>query len=131
MKTMNFYHLSSFLLSTEIMACDRHRQSDRQEEVEGDSLVAAETEKKLKKPKLYNVLLHNDNYTTMEFVVQILMNVFHHSQGEAVRIMLQVHHNDVGLAGIYSFEIAETKVAQVTDLARQNEFPLRCSMEAA
>jgi len=67
----------------------------------------------------------------MEFVVQILMNVFHHSQGEAVQIMLEVHHNDVGLAGVYSFEIAETKVAQVTDLARQNEFPLRCSMEAA
>ena len=131
MKTINFHHLSSFLLSTEIMAGDRNRQSDRQEEVEGDSSVAAETEKKLKKPKLYNVLLHNDNYTTMEFVVQILMNVFHHSQGEAVQIMLQVHHNGIGVAGVYSFEIAETKVAQATDLARQNEFPLRCSMEAA
>ena len=131
MKTMSFYHLFSFLLSKEIMAGDSLRQSGRQEEVEGDFSVAAETEKKLKKPKLYKVLLHNDNYTTMEFVVQILMNVFHHPQGDAVRIMLQVHHNEVGVAGIYSFEIAETKVAQVTELARQNEFPLRCSMEAA
>jgi len=129
MKTMNFYHL--FSLSTEIMAGDRHRQSDRQEEVEGDSSVAAETEKKLKKPTLYRVLLHNDNYTTMEFVVLILMNVFHHPQGEAVRIMLQVHHNGIGLAGLYSFEIAETKVARVIELAREKEFPLRCSMEAA
>jgi len=128
---MNFYHSFSFLLSTEIMAGDRHRQSDRQEEVEGDSSVAAETEKKLKKPKLYRVLLHNDNYTTMEFVVMILMNVFHHPQGVAVRIMLQVHHNGIGVAGVYSFEIAETKVAQVIELARQDEFPLRCSMEAA
>jgi len=131
MKTMNFYYSFSFLLSKEIMAGDRHRKSDRREEVESNSSVVAEIEKKLKKPKLYNVLLHNDNYTTMEFVVQILMNVFHHSQGDAVRIMLQVHHNGIGVAGVYSFEIAETKVAQVTDLARQNEFPLRCSMEAA
>ena len=113
------------------MADDGQKQSDREEELEGDSSVATKTEKKLKKPNLYRVLLHNDNYTTMEFVVKILMNVFRHPQAEAVRIMLQVHHNGIGVAGVYSFEIAETKVAQVTDLARQNEFPLRCSMEPA
>lgn len=113
------------------MAGDDHKGNDWDQEVEGDSSVATDTEKKLQKPRLYKVMLLNDDYTTMEFVVKILMSVFHHAQSEAVRIMLQVHHDGAGVAGVYSFEVAETKVAQVTELARQEEFPLRCSMEPA
>ncbi len=96
-----------------------------------DSEVVTETrtEKKLKKPPLYRVLLHNDNYTTREFVVAVLKEVFHRSETDAVAIMLHVHHNGMGVAGIYSYEVAETKVKTVEKLARENEFPLRVSME--
>ncbi len=90
-----------------------------------------ETEKKLKKPPLYKVLLHNDDYTTKEFVVQILEYVFHKAQTEAVHIMLHVHQNGIGVAGVYTYEVAETKVALVESLARQHEYPLKCTMEEA
>src|SRR5438093_7771786 len=89
------------------------------------------TERKLKKPKLYKVLLHNDDYTTMEFVVFILMSIFHRNETDAVQIMLHVHKNGIGVAGVYTYEVAETRVAQVETLARQHEFPLRCSLEEA
>ena len=90
-----------------------------------------ETEKKLKKPPLYKVLLHNDDYTTKEFVVQILEYVFHKANTEAVHIMLHVHQNGIGVAGVYTYEVAETKVALVESLARQHEYPLKCTMEEA
>ncbi len=93
--------------------------------------VVVETEKKVKKPPLYKVLLHNDDYTTKEFVVEILQYVFYKSNAEAVHIMLHVHQNGIGVAGTYSYEVAETKVALVENLARQQEFPLKCSMEEA
>jgi ATP-dependent Clp protease adaptor protein ClpS len=89
------------------------------------------TQRKLKKPKLYKVLLHNDDYTTMEFVVFILMSIFHRSETDAVQIMLHVHKNGIGVAGVYTYEVAETRVTQVEALARQHEFPLRCSLEEA
>jgi ATP-dependent Clp protease adaptor protein ClpS len=91
--------------------------------------VLTENKQKLQKPPLYKVLLHNDNYTTMEFVVFVLMNVFHHSENEAIRIMLQVHNQQVGIAGVYTFEIAETKVAKVAQLAREHDYPLLSSLE--
>lgn len=91
--------------------------------------VLTQSKQKLQKPPLYKVLLHNDNYTTMEFVVYILMNVFHHSENDAIRIMLQVHHQEVGVAGVYTYEIAETKIAKVTQLAREYDYPLLCSLE--
>lgn len=94
-----------------------------------DDAVQTQEKQKLKKPPLYKVLLHNDNYTTMEFVVYVLMSVFHHSEIEAIRIMLQVHNQGVGVAGVYTREIAETKVNRVTTLAREFEYPLMCSME--
>ena len=100
-------------------------------EKEGDSSVATEKKQKLKKPQLYKVLLHNDDYTTMEFVVMVLLDVFHHDEPNAVQIMLHVHKNGIGIAGLFSFEIAETKVRKVTEFARQHEFPLRCTMEPA
>ena len=100
-------------------------------EVGFDHEVVTETEKKLKKPPLYKVLLHNDDYTTKEFVVQVLQYVFHKEPTEAVQIMLHVHRKGIGVAGVYSYEIAETKVALVESLARQNEYPLKCTMEEA
>jgi ATP-dependent Clp protease adaptor protein ClpS len=96
-----------------------------------DSGVVTEskTHKRLKKPSLYKVLLHNDNYTTREFVVAVLREVFHKGESDAVRIMLHVHHHGVGVAGLYTYDVAETKIRTVEALARQNEFPLRLSME--
>lgn len=83
----------------------------------------------LKKPPLYKVLLHNDDYTTMEFVIWVLMNVFHHDEFTASGIMLHVHKNGVGVAGVYARDVAETRAAKVEEMARAHEFPLRCSVE--
>jgi ATP-dependent Clp protease adaptor protein ClpS len=80
-------------------------------------------------PRLYRVLLHNDDYTTMEFVVEILETVFAKSPSEAYRIMMHVHQNGLGVCGAYPYEIAETKVALVHERARARGFPLRASME--
>ena len=84
---------------------------------------------KLKRPPLYRVLLHNDNYTTRDFVVAVLKEVFHKTESDAVRIMLHVHYNGIGVAGVYPYEVAETKIRLTEKLARENEFPLRLSME--
>jgi ATP-dependent Clp protease adaptor protein ClpS len=106
---------------------------DRGREVapEGESDVAAESDRATEQPRLYKVLLLNDDYTTMDFVVKVLMDVFHHPEDKAIEIMLSVHQNGVGLAGVYTHEVAETKAAKVTALARQSEFPLRCVLEPA
>ncbi|HZR81820.1 MAG TPA: ATP-dependent Clp protease adaptor ClpS [Candidatus Binatia bacterium] len=87
------------------------------------------TEKKLQQPPLYRVLLHNDDYTTREFVVWVLQTVFHRSEVESVQIMLHVHNNGVGVAGVYPYDVAEAKVQRVTELAEQNEFPLLTTLE--
>ena len=89
------------------------------------------TEKKLKQPPLFKVLLHNDDYTTMEFVIHVLQSVFNHEEALATQIMLHVHSKGIGVAGVYPHEVAETKIEQVHALAREYEFPLRCSMEEA
>ena len=91
--------------------------------------VATKTAPKTKKPALYRVLLLNDDYTPMEFVIWLLQAVFSKDRDEATRITLQVHQNGIGVCGIYTFEVAETKVTQVLDLARRNEHPLQCTME--
>jgi ATP-dependent Clp protease adaptor protein ClpS len=83
----------------------------------------------LKEPPLFKVLLHNDDYTTMDFVIMVLETVFGKDTAEATRIMLNVHHQGQGIAGIYTREIGETKVAVVHRLARKNQFPLKCSLE--
>jgi len=80
-------------------------------------------------PSLYKVLLHNDDYTSMEFVIAILEKVFRKNTSEATKVMMNVHQDGIGIAGIYTREICETKAAIVHDLARQNEYPLRCSVE--
>ena len=101
--------------------------SEYDPEKEGQSL--SETEEELKEPPLYRVLLLNDDYTTMDFVVDVLMSVFQKSAGEATLIMLNVHRSGVGICGVYSFEVAETKVETVHALAREKGFPLKCTME--
>ena len=101
--------------------------TDRKEDLRGS--VATKDWVEVQEPPLYKVLLHNDDYTSMEFVVSILENIFQKSQQDAMRIMLNVHEKGIGVAGIYTREICETKIAVVHELARKNEFPLRCSME--
>lgn len=91
--------------------------------------VVTKTRAKTKKPSMYRVLLMNDDYTPMEFVVSILMGIFNKSTEEATRIMLNVHQTGIGTCGVYTFEIAETKVAQVMDAAKRNQHPLQCTME--
>ena len=91
--------------------------------------VATETKKKVEKPHLYKVLLHNDDYTTMEFVVLVLKEVFNKEEQQAIRIMMAVHLQGIGVAGVYTHEIAEAKVNRVTDMARAKQFPLLCTME--
>ncbi len=106
--------------------------SDGRPESGGTGTVTeTRAERKLQKPKLYKVILHNDDYTTMDFVVYILVAIFNRSDADAVEIMLHVHRNGLGVAGIYTREIAETRVGQVEILARQCEYPLRCSIEEA
>ena len=91
--------------------------------------VISETRDEIDEPPMYKVLLHNDDYTTMEFVVEILMLVFNKTPEEAVKIMLNVHHKGIGICGVYPFEVSETKVKTVDALARENGFPLKCTME--
>ena len=91
--------------------------------------IAVKTRPTTKKPPMYKVLLLNDDYTPMDFVVQILEVFFNKSREDAMRIMLEVHQTGVGLCGVYTFEIAETKVAQVLAAARQAQNPLQCTME--
>lgn len=95
----------------------------------GDAGTITKTRAKTKKPSLYRVLLLNDDYTPMEFVVLILQDVFNKTREDAMRIMLHVHNQGVGECGIYPFEVAETKVTRVMDTARKNQHPLQCVME--
>lgn len=102
-------------------------QDKKRPELDGDLAVAER--KKTKRPKLYKVILHNDDYTTMEFVVYILMEFFNKTGAEATQIMLHVHTKGKGVCGAYTHEIAETKVHQVMDRAKEFGHPLRCTME--
>ena len=96
---------------------------------DGELGLATKTQVRTKKPSMYRVLILNDDYTPMEFVVLILERFFNKSREQATRIMLHVHQKGVGVCGVYTYEVAETKVAQVMDLARRNEHPLQCTME--
>jgi ATP-dependent Clp protease adaptor protein ClpS len=94
-----------------------------------DEAVLTETATRLEKPKLYKVILHNDDYTTMEFVVFILRQVFLRNEDEAFIIMLKVHEEGIGIAGIYTFEVATMKAEKAVNIARSREFPLLCTVE--
>jgi ATP-dependent Clp protease adaptor protein ClpS len=111
--------LELFDVGKEIMSKERNIGFDTAEKIHD----------KLKEPEDYQVILLNDDYTSMDFVIEVLMYVFHKSEEDAAAIMLHVHERGKGLAGIYSWDIAVTKTEQVRDLAQQNEFPLKCIVE--
>ena len=98
-------------------------------EPEAEDAVFSDTDEEVEEPPMYKVFILNDDYTTMEFVVEVLIHVFNKSVEEATSTMLKVHREGVGLCGIYTFEVAETKVNTVHTVARQEGFPLRCTME--
>jgi len=97
--------------------------------IDDPDVAVKEAEPKLKRPPLYRVVLINDDFTPMEFVVEVLETVFGMERGKATRVMLEVHTRGKGICGTFSFEIAETKVAQVTSIAQQQQHPLLCTME--
>lgn len=100
-------------------------ETDRDEQ----SGVATVKKTKLRPPRMYKVLMHNDDYTTMEFVILVLQKFFNKNSDEAHAIMLEVHNRGFGICGIYTYEVAESKVAKVTKYARDNGHPLKCSTE--
>lgn len=103
--------------------------NDKQNNEGNSTGVVIKTKPKTKKPSMYKVLMLNDDYTPMEFVVHILERFFGKTREEATRIMLHVHRRGVGLCGVFTYEVAETKVTQVMDFARQNQHPLQCTLE--
>lgn len=105
------------------------QELDKTQDQTGYGLVIEEGKPRLKRPPLFRVVLINDDYTPMEFVVDVLERVFGHDRQSATRVMLEVHTQGKGICGVYTFEIAETKVAQVTGYARQHQHPLLCTME--
>ena len=96
---------------------------------DGHDLAVEEARPKLKRPPLYRVILINDDYTPMEFVVEVLQSIFDMERPKATRVMLEVHTKGKGICGVYNYEIAETKVAQVMSVAQQQQHPLLCTME--
>jgi ATP-dependent Clp protease adaptor protein ClpS len=114
----------SGLVRREVLMASRN--PSRGEPVTG---IITRTATKTKKPSLYKVLLLNDDYTPMEFVVHVLERFFNKGREDATQIMLHVHQKGVGICGVYTYEVAETKVTQVLDLARQHQHPLQCTME--
>jgi len=103
--------------------------SDHRQGVDGETSVATKTRPKTARPPLYKVMLLNDDYTPMEFVIQILERFFGLSHAHSFEIMLTVHKKGLAVVGVFSFEVAETKVAQVLDFSRRHQHPLQCTME--
>jgi len=95
----------------------------------GDTGIATKTRTRTKKPSMYKVLMLNDDYTPMEFVVMVIEQFFGKSHEDAIQIMLHVHQKGVGICGVFTYEVAETKVTQVMDYARKNQHPLQCTLE--
>ena len=102
---------------------------DYPEPINNDVLAVEVARPKLKRPPLYRVMLLNDDYTTMEFVIEVLQTIFRHSEEKAAQIMLHVHQKGAGICGVYTREIAESKVEQVMQYAIQSKHPLQCTME--
>ncbi len=117
-----------FEIDSDIVMAERDRNSDDSDGSSGTG-VATRVKPKTKKPSLYRVLLLNDDFTPMEFVVHVLERFFSKSGEQATRIMLHVHNHGVGECGVFTFEVAETKVTQVMDFARKHQHPLQCVME--
>ena len=106
---------------------DRHDDDDGRDD--GDTAIITKAKPKTQRPSLYKVLLLNDDYTPMEFVVHVLERIFGLSNAQALDLMLTVHRRGVAVVGVFSYEVAETKVTQVMDFARRNQHPLQCTME--
>ena len=107
------------------------KDNDRQSDGDPNSGVVVQSKPKTRKPSMYKVIMLNDDYTPMEFVVMVLERVFNKTHDEAVQIMLHVHQKGVGICGVYTYEVAETKVTQVMDMAQRKEHqhPLQCTLE--
>ncbi len=110
-----------------VLMADDNKGSGNEDD--GKTGIITKTRPKTKRPNLYKVLILNDDYTPMEFVVLVLERFFNKGREEATRIMLHVHHKGVGICGVYTYEVAETKVTQVMDFSRQHQHPLQCTME--
>ena len=117
------------LIHDEICQSDTPDNDNNGDNADTDHGLVLKTRPKTQKPSMYKVLLLNDDYTPMEFVVHVLESIFKKNRQEATDIMLHVHRRGVGVCGVFTFEVAETKVAQVMDFARANEQPLQCTME--
>jgi len=125
METMLLLSLSS---KTKPLTSSNPGHADNNGQEEGSDLQT-KTRAKVKKPSLYRVLLLNDDYTPMDFVIHVLQKFFHKNQDDATKIMLRVHHAGVGECGVYTYEVAESKASAVVGLARQNQYPLQCAIE--
>jgi ATP-dependent Clp protease adaptor protein ClpS len=120
-KLITMYHINMNITLSENSNNDKNNDSQRG--------VVVEAKPKTKKPSMYNVLLLNDDYTPMEFVIIVLAKIFNKKQEEATQIMLHVHKKGVGVCGTFTYEVAESKCKSVMDMAKKNEHPLQCSME--
>lgn len=120
---------SPFDVSSPLLIQSGPSHEDDDDRRDGQTGVIVETAPKTKKPSMYKVLLLNDDYTPMEFVVHVLQRFFRMSLDDATRVMLHVHQRGVGVCGVFTFEVAETKVAQVIDFARKHQHPLQCTHE--
>ncbi len=116
-------------VKTRVKAMSENDDTGNENEEQDENGLMLKTRSQTQKPSMYKVLLLNDDYTPMEFVVHVLESIFKKNRQEATDIMLHVHRRGVGICGIYTYEVAETKVAQVMDYARANEQPLQCTME--
>jgi ATP-dependent Clp protease adaptor protein ClpS len=127
----NTPHLSVKLAAMDVRMRDDHDGGDDQgnDGTGNGTGVVTKTRTKTKKPSLYKVLILNDDYTPMEFVVHILERFFNKNREEAVQVMLHVHRHGVGICGVFTYEVAETKVAQVIEFSRRHQHPLQCTME--
>jgi ATP-dependent Clp protease adaptor protein ClpS len=114
-----------------IRSSDEKRGNDRQGGGDTGTGVITRTKSETKKPALYKVLMLNDDYTPMEFVVHVLQRFFKMGIEDATRVMLHVHQKGVGVCGVFTYEVAETKVTQVMDFAKQHQHPLQCTLEKA
>lgn len=99
------------------------------ESLEGE--LKLQPEEKVSEPKMYRVIMHNDHYTTMDFVVEVIMKVFNKPAAEATKIMLDIHKKGIGICGVYTYDIAVTKISEVHSMAKKRQFPLKCSYEEA
>ncbi len=128
---MTYAQISQTAAGWSVVAADEGGDRNGEGDGEGQTGIATKTRTKPKKPSQYKVLMLNDDYTPMEFVVMVLKRFFRMDLEQATRVMLHVHQRGVGVCGIFPYEVAETKVNQVMDFAREHQHPLQCTLEKA